>query len=133
MKSCSLLTFGLLVTIPFLAAPLQAQQPGQASADEQCAFPIMRGNEVDKKLKILAKPEPAFSREDRRKYAREVIILTAVFCGSGEVMKIKVKSGLADDVDAKAIEAAKKIQFIPGEKDGKKVSQVLILEYHVRY
>jgi Gram-negative bacterial TonB protein C-terminal len=120
----------LLITLPSSVA-LVAQQPAQDTDNEKCAFPTYKGSEVDRKLKILAKPEPEFSREERRKHAYEKIILIALFCGSGEVTKIRVKTGLSDSVDAKAIEAARKIRFIPGEKDGKKVSQWLILEYHI--
>ena len=63
-------------------------------------------------------------------FGRQVIILTAVFV-SGELRNIKVKSGSAEGVGEKAIAAARKIQFVPGEKDGNNASQVLILEYHI--
>lgn len=129
--SFSLIATLLLITL----APnvmLMARQPAQDTDNEKCAVPTYKGNEVDRKLKILAKPEPEFSIEDRRKHAYEKIILIALFCGSGEVTKIRVKTGLSDSVNAKAIEAARKIRFIPGEKDGKKVSQWLILVYHIQ-
>lgn len=120
--------------IPLLPnSSLQAQQPAQDPGNENCAVPIFKGSEVDRKLKILAKPEPEFSRQDRREHASEKILLTAVFCGSGEVTKVRVKSGLSDNLNAKAIEAARKIRFIPGEKDGNKVSQWLILVYYIQY
>jgi hypothetical protein len=109
-----------------------AQQTGQAPDDQKCEYPISKGNEVDKKLRILGKPEPDFSVQERREHFHERIILTTLFCGSGEVTKIRVKSGLSDRVNAKAIEAARKIRFTPGEKDGKKVSQWLIVEYLVQ-
>jgi len=123
-------TFFAITLLP--NAPLMAQQPGPVPDDQKCDTPIYRGNEVDKKLKILDKPEPDFSAKERREHAHQKIILTAIFCGSGDVMKIRVKSGVSDRVNAKAIEAARKIRFTPGEKDGKKVSQWLILEYRVR-
>ena len=109
-----------------------AQQTGQVPEDEKCEYPIFKGKEVDKKLRILGKPEPDFSAQERREHFHEKIVLTTVFCGSGEVTKIKVKSGLSDRLNAKAIEAARKIRFTPGEKDGKKVSQWLIVEYLVQ-
>jgi hypothetical protein len=109
-----------------------AQQPGQAPDDQKCEYPIYKGNEVDKKLRILGKPEPDFSAQERRENFHERIILTTLFCGSGEVTKIRVKSGLSARVNAKAIEAARKIRFTPGEKDGKKVSQWLIVEYLIQ-
>ena len=42
-----------------------------------------------------------------------------------------IKTGVSDGLDAKAIEAAKKIRFTPAEKDGEKVSQALMLEYRI--
>ena len=127
----------LLLALTFFAiallsnATLLAQQPGQVPGDQKCDFPIFKGNEVDKKLRILDKPEPKFSARERWEHDRERVILTTVFCGSGEVTKIRVKNGVSDSVDAKAIEAARKIRFTPGEKDGKKVSQWLIVEYRI--
>ena len=129
MKKILVLVFAITL-LPTSA--LLAQQPGQDPDGHKCDFPTYRGKEVDKKLRILAKPEPDFNSAERRDYAYQKVILTTVFCGSGEVTKINVKSGVSDRVNAKAIEAAKKIRFIPGEKDGKKVSQLLIVEYHVR-
>ncbi|HVQ38845.1 MAG TPA: hypothetical protein VMS31_15005 [Pyrinomonadaceae bacterium] len=127
--------FALITTclIALLSAtPLAANLPGQDPAIEVCSFPIYKSREVDRKVKILVKPEPKFSRQDRQEHASERIVLTAVLCGSGEVTQIRVKSGLSDSANTKAIEAARKIKFIPGEKDGNKISQSLILEYHVQ-
>lgn len=115
----------------FLGVPVLAQQPVENPAEEKCSFKMYKGNEVDRKVKIQNKPEPEYTEEDRRGHASGEIILTAVFCGSGEVLQIKVKSGLSDTLNARAIEAARKIRFTPAEKDGEKVSQWLILKYIV--
>jgi hypothetical protein len=131
MSFALVVAFFVITLLP--NSSLQAQQPAQDPANENCAFPIYKGSEVDRKLKILAKPEPEFSRQDRREHASQKIVLTAVFCGSGVVTKIRVKSGLSDGLNAKAIEAARKIRFIPGEKDGNKVSQWLTLVYYIQY
>lgn len=132
MKRILLLVLAFFVIALLPNESRMAQQTGQIPDDEKCDYPIYKGKEVDKKLRILDKPEPAFSAQERREYAHGKIILTTVFCGSGEVTKIRVKSGLSDRVDAKAIEAVRKIRFTPGEKDGKKVSQWLIVEYLVQ-
>jgi TonB-like protein len=132
MKRIQLLVPAFLVITFLPNARLLAQQPGQDPGDQKCDFPAYKGNEVDKKLRILDKPEPDFSGQERRQYAYQKVILTTVFCGSGAVTKIRVKSGISDRINAKAIEAARKIRFLPGEKDGKKVSQWLIVEYHVQ-
>jgi TonB family protein len=86
---------------------------------------------MDRKAKILAKPDPDYDKADRRTFAGEVVTLHAILCGSGEVTDIKVKSGPADSVNAKAFEAARKIRFVPAEKDGEKASTIVVLLYRV--
>ena len=51
---------------------------------------------------------------------------------SGEVTDIIVKSGPSDSANAKAVEAVRKIQFLPAEKDGRKVSTLVTLQYQVK-
>ena len=121
----------VLLVIVLLCAPLIAQQPGQASHNRECTVASYPGKAMDRKAKILAKPAPEYDQADRRKYSGEVITLNAVLCGSGEVTDIKVKNGPADSVNAKAIEAARKLQFVPAEKDGAKASTTIVLLYRV--
>ena len=129
----SLLFVLILFAITLLPnRPLLAQQTGQVASDQSCGYPIYKGKQIDRKLKILDKPEPRFSGKERREYSRRSVLLTAIFCGSGEIVQIEIKNGVSASVDAKAIEAAKKIRFIPAEKDGQKVSQPLTLEYRVQ-
>lgn len=116
---------------PGLLAQLPEQDPQDPVAQE-CDYPVYRGKELDRQTKILEKPEPAFTAKERQEHAGQKIKLIALFCGSGEVVQIKVKSGISDSLDVKAIEAAKKIRFVPGEKGGSKVSRALILEYYVQ-
>lgn len=106
-----------------------AQQP-TPPPNRECQIPIYTGT-LDQKPKILAKPDPKFNMEERRIYEREMITLSAVLCGSGKVTDIKVRKG-SEQLHEKAIEAARGIQFIPAEKDGNKVSRVVILKYQVR-
>jgi outer membrane biosynthesis protein TonB len=109
-----------------------AQQPAGKSTDSECAIPVHAAKDLDQKPKILAKPEPNFSSEDRRNYHRRVITLRALLCGSGTVTNIKVAEGLSDEVNEKAIEAARKIKFTPAEHGGNKVSRFIFLKYFVR-
>jgi hypothetical protein len=123
----------LLIGISFFVLPLcaavQAQTPSPSpSPAPECDVPIQQ---ADTKLRILAKPEPKFSQRDRERYRRREINLRAIFCGSGKVTNIVVTTGLTDEMDAQAIDAARLIQFTPAEKDGKKVSRPMILKYIV--
>lgn len=123
------LNFCAIMVLTMLSASLIcAQQPAPSP---ECSFAIYSSRQVDRKVRILAKPEPEYDKEDRRRRASGVIILTSVFCGSGKVTDIKVKEGLSESLNERAVEAARKIQFIPAEKDGQKVSQVMFLEYSV--
>ena len=108
----------------------KAQTPTPSPATHECQIPTL--GKVDKKLKILAKPEPKFSRRDRERHLGAEITLRAIFCGSGRVTDIVVTSGLTADMNAVAIEAARLIQFTPAEKNGNKASQVLLLKYLVQ-
>ena len=122
-------TLALIVIL--LATSVMAQQPVQESKDRECTIPVYTGKDLDQKPRIIAKPDPKFSSEDRRNYYRQVITLRALLCASGTVTDIKVKDGLSDDLNKKAIEAARKIEFTPAEKGGNKVSRFVFLEYQV--
>jgi TonB family protein len=126
-----LIRCGVLLIVALHSAPVNAQEPGGASANQQCTAPIYRGKEMDRKAKIRAKPDPDYDKTDRRRYPRGVVTLHAILCGSGEVTDIKIKSGPADSVNVRAVEAARKIRFEPAEKDGEKVSTIVVLLYRV--
>jgi hypothetical protein len=129
----SLLFVVSLFAITLLAnGPSMAQLPGQGPDDQKCDFPVYNGKTLDRNIKILDKPEPDFSSKERREHGGQAVVLNALFCGSGKVVKITVKKPVSDGIDAKAIEAAKIIHFVPAEQDGNKVSRRLILEYRVQ-
>ncbi|HUE83929.1 MAG TPA: TonB family protein [Pyrinomonadaceae bacterium] len=111
---------------------LTAQRPSESVETGKCQIPIYKGRDADRKAKILAKPEPKYTTAERRQYRGESITLRAVLCGSGEVMEITVKSGVAPGVDEKAIDAARRIQFVPGQKDGQPISTAVTVLYKVK-
>lgn len=129
MDSKSLIIAGTLVTL-FICVPVS--KPQQPDENRKCEVPIFKGRDADRKTKIVAKPEPEFSRQERRAYAYREITLRAILCGSGEVMEISIKSGIAPEVDEKAVAAAKKIKFVAGENDGKPISTLVTLIYRVK-
>jgi len=131
MRNSNLKIGAVVVTTLVLASLVTAQQPVSKNESPECSITTYSGKQVDKKVRILAKPEPRYDKRDLKKSAPGEIILKAVFCGSGEVTDIKVQSGPSDGLNEKAVEAAKKIRFEPAEKDGAKVSQVLIVKYLV--
>jgi hypothetical protein len=121
-----------LLVLATLGLSSVAQQPAQEPKDRECTIPAYNGKQLDQKPKILAKPEPKFSLEERRRYDGQVITLGALLCGSGKVTDIDVKEGVGDGANEKAIEAARMIKFTPGEKNGNKVSRFVVLKYFVK-
>ena len=87
-------------------------------------------NEVTRKAVITVKPEPGFTEEARKNNVTGTVRLRAVLAASGSVQGISVVKGLPDGLTEKAIAAAKQIRFTPAEKDGRAVSQYVLLEYN---
>ena len=112
-----------------------AQTPTQSSGG------IGPGPEVPgtKRLKVEAKPDP--EGPSIKTDGTCTIVLRAIFSKDGKVTQIsfvktapeKPKGFSEKDIKAltlRAIEAAKKIKFIPAVKDGKPVSMWMQLEYN---
>jgi TonB family protein len=102
--------------------------PGSSGPDDYTR-PFKR-NEVTRSAVITSKPEPGFTEEARRNNVEGVVRLRAVFDASGRVTNIAVVKGLPDGLTEKAIAAAVQIRFTPAEKDGRTVSQYVVLEYN---
>ena len=86
--------------------------------------------DVERRPFIAMRPEPDYTEEARTNQLEGIVLLKAVFAADGTVTDIRVASGLPHGLEEKAIEAAKKIKFIPAVKDGKFVSTWMQLEYH---
>jgi TonB family protein len=89
-----------------------------------------RQNEVTRKALITFKPEPGFTEDARKNNVTGVVRLRAVLHASGSIQSISVVKGLPDGLTEKAISAARQIRFTPAEKDGRNVSQYVVLEYN---
>ena len=89
-----------------------------------------RPTEVTRKAIITFKPEPGFTEEARKNNVTGVVRLRAILHASGGIQGISVVKGLPDGLTEKAISAARQIRFTPAEKDGRAVSQYVVLEYN---
>ncbi len=87
----------------------------------------IRSNQFDTPVKILDKPQA--SRTDGQDCSQGKVVLRVTFLDSGEIGKISVISGLTKSLTDSAVEAAKKIKFVPAIKDGKPVSVTKPVEY----
>ncbi len=86
--------------------------------------------EVTKRAVITSKPEPQFTEEARKNNITGEVVLRMVLGSNGQVTGIQPIKRLPDGLTEKAIAAARQIQFIPAEKDGRKVSQYVTVAYN---
>jgi TonB family protein len=89
-----------------------------------------RQNEVTRKAVIVYKPEPGYTEEARKNNVTGVVRLRVVLSSSGKVTNISVIKSLPDGLTVTAIYAARRMLFLPANKDGRDVSQFVILEYN---
>jgi TonB family protein len=87
-------------------------------------------SEVNERAIITFKPEPGFTEEARKNNVTGTVRLRAILTASGEVSNISIVKGLPDGLTEKAIAAARQIKFRPAQKDGRAVSQYVVLEYN---
>jgi TonB family protein len=91
---------------------------------------IYTGKETDKKVRLLVKPPPSYIPDARANKVTGTVILRVVFTSYGTVENIRVIRGLPNGLTELAIEAAKKIKFVPATKYGYPVSMWMQLEYN---
>ena len=87
-------------------------------------------NEVTKKAVLTFKPEPGYTEQARRFNVTGVVRLRAILHSSGEMQNINVVKYLPHGLTEKSIAAAQHIRFQPAQKDGRAVSQYVVLEYN---
>ena len=86
--------------------------------------------DVTRKANITSKPEPLYTEEARKNQVTGTVRLRLILGASGSVSGITPLTRLPDGLTEKAIEAARRISFTPAEKDGRKVSQYVTIEYN---
>jgi TonB family protein len=101
----------------------------KAADDESMAKPFV-GKDVNRKAVLVMKPEPTYTEEARQNAVTGVVVLKVVFFSDGSVGNIRTVYGLPYGLTEQAIQAARKMKFIPAVKDGKFVSMWMQLEYN---
>lgn len=109
---------------------VEVSEKVQAGAFETNSEDVFTGKEVDAKIRLIEKPDPTYSDEAKSKGIRGTVIIKCVFAANGSVTDIRVIQGAPYGLTEKAVEAARKIKFIPATKDGKNVSMWMMLEYN---
>lgn len=105
------------------------EQPGAAEVDSN-GERIFKAREVTQRARILSKPAPAYTEEARRNAVSGTVMLRVVLSSSGHVANMRVVSGLPYGLTENALEAARRIDFVPAVKDGRYVSQQILVEYN---
>ncbi len=90
---------------------------------------VLSAKAVTTPAKILSKPAPAFDPEEVKGLGQAVVVLNAVLSETGEVKHVIVSRSLGYGLTKSAMDAARKLQFVPAQKDGRPVSVLAVLEY----
>lgn len=106
--------------------PCSAPRPAAGEDDGK----VYDGRDVTCRAVINSKPEPVYPRRARKDMITGVVRLRAVLLASGNVGEVSVVKGLPEGVNEAAIRAARRIKFTPAVKDGRRVSQRILLEYN---
>ena len=88
------------------------------------------GKQVDRKARLVMKPEPRYTETARMNQITGTVVLKCIFSSNGMVNNIVTVSGLPHGLTEQSIQAARKIKFVPAMKDGKYVSMWMQLEYN---
>jgi TonB family protein len=83
-----------------------------------------------KRVSLAMKPEPAYTEAARQNHVTGTVVMKCVFASNGAVVNIRIVSGLPHGLTERAIDAAKKIKFLPAVKDEEYVSMWMQLEYN---
>ena len=102
----------------------------QSGSFDPALGPIITGKEADTKARLISKPGPTYTDKAKSEQIAGTVVLKCVFAADGTVTNIRVIQGLPNGLTEKAIEAARKIKFIPATRNGKNVSMWMQLEYN---
>ncbi|HYE14063.1 MAG TPA: energy transducer TonB, partial [Pyrinomonadaceae bacterium] len=103
------------------AAAGQAAMLRETDASRSVFF----GSELESKARIIYKPEPVFGEYG----GTGVVRVRAVLGSDGRVKHIFVIKALGGQTE-NAVAAARRVRFEPAVKDGRPVSQFILLEYN---
>lgn len=90
---------------------------------------IFQSFEVDTRAEILSRPEPAYTEEARRNRVSGQITLRLVLAADGKVTHVLPLKSLSHGLTDKAMDAARAIRFRPAIKNGRPVSQAVLINY----
>lgn len=119
-------------SIPVVDGPGEPYEPaGEPDPlNDETTKKFYVGKDVDRKVRLGMKPEPQYTEIARQRSITGTVVLKCIFSRNGSVVNIVTVSGLPDGLTENAVNAARKIKFIPAIKNGKYVSMWMQLEYN---
>ncbi len=124
-------TLSLLVLCFGLSVSIISQSNGlKATNDADCQGTVFKPEEVSRKARITNRPAPEYTQAARRNRISGNVVLTIVLCRTGKVTDAKVVQGLPQGLTESCLDAAKRIEFEPAQKDGQPVSVKVQIEYN---
>jgi Tfp pilus assembly protein PilF len=91
---------------------------------------VLSSSEVTTRAVILRKPTPEFTEQARQHHVTGEVLLRMVLGADGTVQYILPVKTLPDGLTEKSIAVARQLKFIPATKDGRPVSQYVIVSYN---
>ncbi len=125
------LTLSLLVLCFGLSVSTNSQSNGsKATNDADCEGTVFKPEEVSRKPRITNRPAPEYTQAARRNRISGNVVLIIVLCRTGKVTNAKVVQGLPQGLTESCLDAAKRIEFEPAEKNGQPVSVKVRIDYN---
>jgi TonB family protein len=128
-KRISLIVFVLIMAVSVVRPQIPDNAPWTLYTVKgerfSIALPVLPVFQTSKETRM----RPQKDRQ-RREQITGTIVLKCVFAANGTITNIRVVQGLPYGLTEKAVEAARKIKFVPATKDGKNVSMWMQLEYN---
>lgn len=116
---------------PFERSQLEAfRGHAQMVAETDESRAVLIANEADARARIIHRPYPDFTEEARRNNVRGRVRIRAVLAADGTVRHVLVLEGLPDGMTEECVNASRAIRFTPAVKNGRPVSQFVMLEYN---
>ena len=123
----------LIALFAFASHPLAISMAQSADPKDKKPAPMppsaVEGATASLRPKILYREKAKYTKEGLDNLTHGTVELSVVFRADGSISDFKVVNGLADGLNEKAIEAAKKIRFEPAMKGGQPVSVRAKLEF----
>jgi TonB family protein len=123
----------LLISLALAAPAVARAQEATPTPNEQAAERVYTFEEVTKPAVIISMPPAQVQAKKGKLLDRNGTVKVGVVLSSnGQVRDVMVLEGLSQSQNFAAVKAARRITFMPAQKDGRPVSQMLVAEYTFR-